>query len=376
MDLALALQGREFKRLALPPRPGGAYAQQRRLPDPPKAIPFAPRFEENMAQAWVHLLTGVDADAQAVCSQLLLDTVTPRGAFATAHLSCRPNILIKDLRWETELFPVETKSIPASMPLVQKDFTNWFTRAREIANVASNLEFPLAMLEAFTQEETHPMAPSREEGPWMGLLYPFVQAAKDNLEALQKLAAESLIQATLFGRDALLAKVKVGLGYGQTVPCRPVHRWLLHTMVLCLQDEVLQDEATQAGLRAAPLGKGVALHEVQQAKKACKAAADEARRKTAEDRMLSAVESFGRHQPKTTAANSGPSTTYKPPIKRWRPAPTQTAKATTDKPAHKEPAPEATRATGGRAPKSAPPFRNATRANKGGKPKANNHWRK
>jgi hypothetical protein len=53
----------------------------------------------------------------------------------------------------------------------------------------------------------------------MGLLNPYVQAAKDGLEALQKIASEALIHSTLFGRDALLSIAKVGLVRGQ-IFCR------------------------------------------------------------------------------------------------------------------------------------------------------------
>jgi hypothetical protein len=211
MDLAMVLHGREFTSLAKPFRPGGAYALERRQPDPPKAIPLAPRFTENLAQTWVHLLTNSDVEAQGQCESSLRDHVVPTEGFAHATLPCRPTIMIKDLRWEADTFPLEVKPIPLTMPLAQKDFVHWFTRVREITNLASNLEYPVAMLEALAQETPNPNAPAREEGPWMALVNPYVQAAKDNLEALQKVAAEALVQATIFGRDALLTTVKVGL---------------------------------------------------------------------------------------------------------------------------------------------------------------------
>jgi hypothetical protein len=90
------------------------------------------------------------------------------------------------------------------------------------------------MLEALAQETPHPDAPERDEGPWMGLINPFVQAAKEGLEGLQKVAAEALIHATLFGRDALLTAVKVGLVCGQIFLClRHVRPLLLLTAPSC-----------------------------------------------------------------------------------------------------------------------------------------------
>jgi hypothetical protein len=178
-------------------------------------IPLAKRFAENLAQAWVHLLTATDVDTQEDCLPMLQTALTPTEAFAKATPPCRPAIVIKDLRWGVEVFPIDPKQLLAPLNLPAKEYVAWFTRTRELANLASNIEFPLSMLEALTQEETHPMAPAREEGPWTGLLYPYVQAAKEGLEAMQKVAAEALVQATVFGRDALLTSVKVGLVRGQ-----------------------------------------------------------------------------------------------------------------------------------------------------------------
>jgi hypothetical protein len=105
---------------------------------------------------------------------------------------------------------------------------------RELANLASNLEYPVSMLEALAQEEVHPMAPPREDGPWMALLYPYIQAAKESVETIQKVAAEALVQATLFGREALLSTVKVGLVRGQICTDQDSTGSIVHRCVFML----------------------------------------------------------------------------------------------------------------------------------------------
>jgi hypothetical protein len=215
IDYALVLQKREFIPLAKPQRPTGAYASERRMPDVPRMIPLANRFTETLALSWAPLVSATEVDTQNDCLPVLQGPLTPLDTFAHASIAHKPGIPIKDLRWGADAFPLESKGLPTSLSMPQKDFTAWFGRVREVANLSSNLEFPIAMLEALTQEVTHPDAPERVDGPWMGLLYPYVQAAKESLDSLQKVASEALIHATLFGRDALLATAKVGLVRGQ-----------------------------------------------------------------------------------------------------------------------------------------------------------------
>jgi hypothetical protein len=216
MDFAMALQEKEYIPLAPHVRPGGAYAHEKRLPDPPRAIPLANRFSELLAQQWRPLVTGSPLDASHTVLQVLKDHLAPVESFAKAMPSSRSAVAIRELRWLVDAFPCEGK-LPNTISVPRVEFVAYFSRIREICNSASNLEFPIALLEALAAEDPPPLAPQRPEGDWPVFLNPYVQAAKEGLESLLKSSADALIQATLLGRDALLAANKVGLVCGQTV---------------------------------------------------------------------------------------------------------------------------------------------------------------
>jgi hypothetical protein len=219
MDFAMVLQEKEYIPLAPPIRPGGAYAHEKRLPDPPRAIPLANRFTELLAQQWRLLVTGAPFDASQMPLPVIQEILTPCEAFAKAMPPCRPSVAIRELRWLVDAFPCEGK-LPSTFSVPKSEFVALFSRVREICNIASNLEFPLTMLEAVAAEVPPPAAPDRPAGDWPAFVNPYVQAAKEGLESLLKSSAETLIQSTLLGRDALLATIKVGLVCGQALLSR------------------------------------------------------------------------------------------------------------------------------------------------------------
>jgi hypothetical protein len=215
MDYSMVLQEKEFLFLAPPVRPGGAYAKDKRVPDRPRAMPLASRFSEFLAQQWRLLVTGVPLDASHFVPAILKDPLTPVDSFAKAMPSFRSSLNIRELKWPVDAFPCEGK-LPATISVPKAEFIALSSRIRELANISSNLEYPLSMLEALAAEEQHTLAPPRPEGDWPVFINPYVQAAKESLESLLKSSADALLHTTLLGRDALISTIKVGLVRGQT----------------------------------------------------------------------------------------------------------------------------------------------------------------